>query len=341
MRSRWLVVGLLVACSGGEDDRHPAMPASGGVNATGATGGTPSRAGSSSPSDAGARGEPDAEGGAGGEGGAASAGEPPIIYEMGGLPQNMPGLCDPAMKLGEAEPQEVGVPGATLLALTPDELSVAFTTGAESSLVLYVADRASRQDDFVELEVAIPDGYHASTGVSLSSDGLTLALGRDDNSGFAEVTRPARGEAFGAEPSEARFAKINALKPMSGRSVGWPVLSSDGKALYFVSYFGQARVEQSELGADGTFSIGVEIDEFTLGGQEGQYKLISGLATDQRAIFFVDEATEHAMALFRSRPGSPFYEPLDLGERQGVAPNEDCTRIYSTVDGKLVYQTTQ
>jgi hypothetical protein len=331
----------LVACSGGKDDRHPALPASGGVSATG---GTPSRAGSSSPSNAGQSGESDpggGDGGVGGEGEGGSAGEPPIIYEMGGLPQNTPGLCDPAMKLGEPEPQELGVPGATLLALTPDEFVVAFTTGPAPSPVLYVADRASLQDDFVELQVSIPDGYHARTGVSLSSDGLALVLVRDGNSGFAEVTRQARGEAFGAQPSEARFAKINALKPMSGRSVGWPVLSSDRKALYFVSYFGQAWVEQSQLETDGTFSIGVEIDEFTLGGKEGQYKLISGLASDQRAIFFVDEATEHAMALFRSRPGAPFYEPLDLGERQGVAPNEDCTRIYSTVDGELVYQPKQ
>jgi hypothetical protein len=338
MRSSWLVVGLVLACSGGEEDRHPATPASGGDNATG---GTRARAGSPSQPEAGQAGQTDAEGGFGGEGGVGTAGEPPIIYEMGGLPQNMPGICDPAMKLGEPEPQDVGAPGATLLAMTPDELSVVFSTGAEQSLVLHVADRASRQDDFVTLQVSIPDGYYARTGVSLSSDGLELVLVRDDDSGFSEVKRDARGAAFGVEPSETRFAKINALKPMSGQSVGWPVLSSDGKALYFVSYFGQAGVRQSELGADDTFSIGTAIDEFTLGGKAGQYKLISGLATDQRAIFFFDEATQHAMALFRSRPGSPFYEPLDLGERQGVAPNEDCTRIYSTVGGELVLQTTQ
>lgn len=337
MRSSWLVVALLAACSSGEDDRHPAMPAQGGVSATG---GKSSKAGSPAQPDAGHAGQSDAEGGAGagGEGGVGSAGEPPIIYEMGGVPQNMPGLCDPNMKLGVAEPQTLAVPGATLVAMTPDELSVAFTTGSADSRLLYVADRASLQDDFVELQVSIPQGYSAESGVSLSQSGQSLILTRADNSGFAELTRAERGAAFAVEPNEARFTKINALKPMSGHSVGWPVQSSDGKSLYFVSYFGQSWVKQSELGADDTFSIGTEIDEFTLGGKADQYKLISGLATDQRAIFFVDEATKHAMALFRSRPGAPFYDPLDLGERQGVAPNEDCTRIYSTVDGSLVYQ---
>lgn len=336
MRSSWFVVGLVIACSSGEDDRHPAMPGQGGV---GASGGMRSKAGSASQADAGHAGQDDVGGGAAGEGGAGNAGEPPITYEMGGLPQNMPGLCDPAMKLGAAELQELAVPGATLLAMTADERSLAFTTGSADNLVLYVADRASPEDDFVELQVTIPDGYSAASGVSLSNDARTLVLTRADHSGFAELTRMAPTALFGVDPNEARFAKINALKPMSGHSVGWPVLSSDGKSLYFVSYFGQAWVKQSELGSDDVFDIGQEIDEFTLGGPSGEYKLISGLARDQRAIFFADEATKHAMALFRSRPGAPFYDPLDLGERQGAAPNADCTRVYSTVEGELVFQT--
>jgi hypothetical protein len=44
------------------------------------------------------------------------------------------------------------------------------------------------------------------------------------------------------------------------------------------------------------------------------------------------------MALFRSRPDAPFYEPIDLGARRGAAPNADCTRLYSSVDGELVAQ---
>jgi hypothetical protein len=166
---------------------------------------------------------------------------------------------------------------------------------------------------------------------------LGLILPRADGSGFGELAREARASAFGVEPSESRFAKINALKPMSGRSVGFPVLSNDGTSLYYVSYESDALVYQSTLGAD-TFDIGKAIDEFTLGGASGKFKLITGLASDQRAIFFLDEATQHASVLFRSRAEAPFYEPLDLGERQGAAPNADCSRVYSTVEGSLVYQ---
>ena len=44
------------------------------------------------------------------------------------------------------------------------------------------------------------------------------------------------------------------------------------------------------------------------------------------------------MALFRSPPGNVFSDPLDLGERRGAAPNQDCSRIYSAVGGNLVVQ---
>jgi hypothetical protein len=335
MRSSWLALGLVVACGSGEAERHPAAPEQGG---TGSAAGSGAHAGSASKPDAGQAGEAEPPGGASGEGGA--AGEPPIIYEMGGLPQNMPGICDPLLALGEPEAQQVGVDGATLLAMTSDELSVVFSTGANATLALQVGDRNSADAAFTPLTVSLPAGYLASQGVALSADGRRLVIVRDDSSGFAELSRSARGAAFGAEPDETRFAKINALKPMSGESVGWPVLSADGQALYFVSHFGSSRVKQSALEAD-VFSIGKPIDEFTLGGELGKHKLLSGISEDQRAIFFFDQATSHATALFRSYPDAPFYEPLDLGERRGAAPNRDCSRVYSSVASGIVFQTTK
>jgi hypothetical protein len=335
MQRLWLVVGLVAACGGGDDDRHPAAPGQGGTSS--AEGGG-SGAGAAATPEAGQAGATETPGGADGEGGA--AGEPPIIYEMGGLPQNMPGICDPEMELAEPQAQDVGASGASLLAMSADELSVVFTTGAAESFALHVGDRASVDADFSQQAVSLPAGYRASHGVALSGDGRKLVIVREDGSGFAELSRSARTSAFGVEPDETRFAKINALRPMSGESVGWPVLSNDGQALYFVSYFGDAQVKQSALEA-GEFSIGNTIDEFTLGGPMGEHKLLSGISADQRAIFFLDQATSHAMALFRSRPDAPFYEPLDLGERQGAAPNQDCSRIYSSTGSGVVFQSTQ
>lgn len=341
MRRAWPVVSLLVACSwvvacsGGDDDRPAAAP---DVEGGASSGGTRSKAGSSSVPDAGAEdpGSGGAETAGSGQGGAGGDG---LVYETAGAPPQAPaGACDPMMMPGDDQSQSAGVSGVKLLSMTPDELSAALTTDGGA---LHVADRSAANQTFTALEVTLPEGYVADTGVALSPDGLSLIVVRDDGSGLGELKRAARGQAFGAEADTTRFAVINGLQGTTGRSVGWPVLSSDEKELYYVSYFGYALVVQSSAGQGGVFAYGMEIDEFTLGGVEGEYKLLSGISSDQRAIFFLDQATGHSMALFRSYPNAPFYEPVDLGEREGVAPNESCSRLYSSVAGGLVFQATQ
>lgn len=341
MRRIWFGFVLVAACSGGGSDRHPAMPAEGGSSAGGTRPRPVGNAGSSS-TDAGAAGDSGVQGGAAsGEAGAGDAGHG-IVFEMAGAPPvEVPGVCAPAMKLGSGQAQDLGVADITLLAMTADELSVAFTTGSGAELALHVADRSSNKAAFAEAPVTLPGGFEAASGASLSSDGRKLILVMTDHSGFGELSREARGDAFLGDPDLSAFAKINGLKPMSGRSVGWPVLSHDGQDLYFVSYFGGALVNQSKRSQSGVFDIGTEIDEFTLGGKEGEYKLLSGLSPDQRAIFYFDEADQHSWARFRSRDGAPFYDPLDLGARRGATPSQDCSRIYSSLAGGLVAQAAQ
>lgn len=337
MRSVWLGLALVVACSGGENDRHPAMPAGAGSSTGGKASAT---AGSkATTTDAGAAGEPSAHGGAGD---AAGAGDGGSELEIGGAPvQAPPGVCDPAMTLGKAQAQDVGVPGATLLSMTADERSVAFTTGADDLLSLHVADRATASGDFADKLVTLPEGFDVTSGVALSSDGLELVLVMSDHSGFATLSRVSRSETFEGDADPTAFVPINQQKPMSGKSVGWPVLSSDGNTLYFVSYFGASLVRQSERDKYGVFDGGTAIDEYTLGGEEGAYKLINGVSSDQRAIFFFDQETSHQMALFRSAPGAPFYDQLDLGERRGASPNTDCSLVYSSIGSGVVAQPTK
>lgn len=335
MRSVWLGLAMAVACGGGGNDRAPAMPAEGGSTSTG--GKKPAVTAGNTSSHAGAAGEDTARGGA--SDGGANDGGTGLVLQIGGAPEQAPpGVCGPEMMLGADSAEDVGVAAVTLLAMTSDELSVAFTTGNAGSLVLHVADRASTTDEFAAADVTVPEGFDAESGVSLSSDARKLILVTSDHSGFGELARAARGDAFTGDADVTAFARINGQKPMSGRSVGWPVLSDDAKTLYFLSYFGQGLVVQSERDKSGVFDLGTELDEYTLGGQEGEYKLLNGLSSDQRAIFFFDQATQHATARFRSAPGAPFYDEVDFGVRRGLAPNADCSRLYSSVGGKLVVQ---
>jgi hypothetical protein len=331
---RYVWLGLLVAisCGSGEDgERAPAAPDTlGGSSSTGGNK-SPAMHGSN---EAGAGGElVEAQGGAGPEAGGEGGGG--ITYEPDEPPMFEPGVCDPAMVPDEDEPQTLGVSDVQLLALTPDELSIAFLAGS----VLYVADRSATDEPFAESAVTLPAGFEAVSGVSLSSDGQRLILVKEDHTGFGELIRATRADAFGAEADEMRFAYLNMLSMTVGRKVGWPVVSSDGETLYYVTYPGHSLVVQSSADDDGVFQLGVEIDEFTLGGPEGEYKYLRGISADERAIFFDDEATGHAVALFRQYEDAPFYDPVDLGERGGAVPNEACTRLYSSLDGALTLQT--
>lgn len=329
MRYVWLGLLVAISCGGGEDDeRAPAAPDTlGGSSSTGGNK-SPPKPGSS---DAGAGGEVSQSSGganAGGEGGGG------IVYEQDDPPMFEPGICDPAMAPGDDEALALGLSDVQLLAMTPDERSIAFLAGS----VLYVADRSTTNEPFAESAVALPAGFEATSGVSLSSDGKNLILVKDDQSGFGELSRATRAAPFGAEIDETRFAFLNMLSMTTARKLGWPVVSSDGDTLYYVTHPGYAAVVQSSADDDGVFQLGVEIDEFTLGGPEGEYKYLRGISTDQRAIFFDDEATGHAMALFRQYENAPFYDPVDLGERSGVVPNAACTRLYSSVGGELTRQ---
>jgi hypothetical protein len=328
VRYVWLGLVVAISCSGGEDDaRAPAAPDT--------LGGSSSTGGNKSPAmhgdDAGAGGDlGETQGGvnAGGEGGGG------IVYEQDDPPMFEPGVCDPAMAPGDDEALALGLSDVELLAMTPDERSIAFLAGS----VLYVADRSTTDEPFAESAVTLPAGFEAISGASLSADGKKLILVKDDHTGFGELSRSTRAAEFGAEIDETRFAYLNMLSLTNGRKVGWPVVSSDGETLYYVTYPGFSLVVQSPADGDGVFQLGIEIDEFTLGGPEGEYKYLRGISADERAIFFDDEATGHAVALFRQYEDAPFYDPVDLGERAGVAPNQDCTRLYSSLDGGLSVQ---
>lgn len=337
MRYVSLCLALAISCGdGGDGKRAPAAPGTQGGSSS--TGGKKSTAthGAGEAGDTGAGGDPESQGGShgGGEGGAS------IVYEEDDPPMFEPGLCDPAMMPGDDEPVLLGLSDARLLAMTPDELSAVLTTADGGEPKLLVADRGAVSESFTETEVAIPTGFEAKSGVSLSSDGTRLVLVRQDHTGFGELVREARGEAFASEADETRFAFLNMLSSTTGRFFSWPLLAGDGETLYYVTTPAPSLVEVSRT-EEGVFKLGAPIDMYTLGGPEGEYKFLTGLSSDERAIFFHDEATGHAMALFRQYEDAPFYNPLDLGEREGVVPNADCTRLYSSSGGGLVFQTVE
>jgi len=313
-----LSLTLFLACSPDED--RPAAPgANGGTAASGgATTGSGGRGGSTATTG----GAPASEAG--------SAGDPFGDVPGGGVPSFEDPLCDPAASYGDEEPVELpGTGELTVLGITLDERSVLFVRGSAQAGALSISDRDGAAEAF-EASVRLNelDAFGLEHGAALSSDALSLVLVQADGRAFAELTRAQRGRGFG-RPDATRFELLNRDAEFSGAHISFPLLSSDGTKLYYVKTLVESRVAVSVLGADDRFELPNVIDEYTLGGSEDGAKLISGLASDERSIYFYDEASKQSAALFRSRPEGPFYDPVEYGERRALAPNEDCSALYS------------
>lgn len=121
-------------------------------------------------------------------------------------------LCDPSAQWGPGQ-AVLGLTqqgSAQSLALTPDELTIAWVEANDAGAFVYrVAGRASAADPVGNEQTLALDGLATPPGISLSVDGLTLALVKPNQSGFVEATRTSASEPFGT-PAESEFKSLNA-----------------------------------------------------------------------------------------------------------------------------------
>lgn len=338
----WSLVALAVtgpvACG---DDKTPPGPADWGGstgNGTGAThsAGKKQNDGGEAPAVAG-NGNVEPMGGAGpdlppigdvgGEG---------VVGENGGMPPDLPARCKPAEKWANPKSLDgISTPGADelLLAITHDEKTLVFSRGDD----LFVADRSSADVDFgTEVLLTLPDGYVFARGVALTPDGLALTLVDANGYAFAEVTRVARSGAFGTEPSTARFAEVNDAQKFSHDILSNPVLSEDGKSFYYgARKASSTRVWQARGGA--SFSSLTQLDPVALGAEDGKAKLPLSVASDERALFVLDEAVGHVAGLWSLTAQAELAQRVDFADLQSAFTSTDCGRLYGTrkVDASL------
>lgn len=274
------------------------------------------------------------------EGGAAD--EPPIGtiggafpgVSEGGAPPNPTPVCDPAAKW--SSPQGLTALNTAqadehLLALSHDELSLVFSRGD----ALFVADRKSAGDDFAApLAVQLPAAYTFAQGLALSDDGLTLVVVSADQHALADVTRSARSKTFDGIPNTQRFAWVNANLTQSGL-LSSPVLAADGKSLLLT------RLESGDSSVfrvrGDRFDDATALDAVTLGAVDGNHKLTQSLSEDARTLFFFDEGTGNAAALWSSTPAAAYTERVELKGLLSAFSNANCGRLYGTleVEGSL------
>ncbi len=329
------------ACS--SDSVRPSLVSEGGQASDGGrSGSSPAEAGSADL--AGASGEGAGDSGASGNGGGSSGGTPAELGGSAGKAPTVPAVCDPLATWSAATSVASVSSGAseTLLALSPDELDLAFLRDG----ALYVAHRTAAGASFsTGSALAIPTGWSAAHGASLSADGKRLLLVSDpDQKKLGEWTRPNRESAFSGAIDTRAFATVNQDSDYTGKVYASPTISAGDDQLFFNSSFldADSTIVVSSRTGTGAWSAPRTLSAGTFdGGGPGKRRLPTGVSADGRTLFYFNEESADEEARWRatSSVNSPLYDMLSLGARRGAAANSACNRRYFTANGDVGAET--
>ena len=336
---------LGVACSSSSDPHAPAV-SDGGASSQSGSGaggrkpvGTSGGAGTEFGGSAGELSEGGSAGAAAGEGG------------EGGLEQGMiipvsPGACSEDSAWASSTP----LPGIStaaserLLSITADELDILFLRDG----ALLTAHRDLARAEFgAAAAVSVAEGFAVDGGAALSTDGKTMVLIAMDGQSFAAFTRPSRTGTFDATPDTTSFTGINQRALQTMQHYAAPGLAPNGKTFVFSGFTPEPEAgfpsgvegvsvvyESAWTGAGWAMPESISQDLFD--GTSSDRALPSGLSSDSRTLFYFDEGSGKQLARFRDRPDAPLYTVVDLGARDGAAPDARCDRLYYSSDGDVL-----
>jgi hypothetical protein len=264
-------------------------------------------------------------------------GETTTSPEAGGDSASGP-VCPMGFSFGAAmNVPGIGAGDKTFAAITPDELTIAWVL---SSGKVLVADRTDPSQPFGNPQT-VPGTYQYDR-VALSSDGLTLIVVLPMGTGLGQLTRASRSQPFSGNPDTAPFSMLltfggeeDAGMPEAGMAtaaIGDPVLSNDGKLLFFSVY---------DQNNDGSIAVSekvgtkwlkpVTLTQPELDPMNGKRRHPTGLSSDGLTLFFWDEVDSKEKAAWRKTNTSfdfVFSMFVDLADRKDAQPSASCTRLY-------------
>lgn len=253
----------------------------------------------------------------------------------GGMDASAPSLCDPKTMYGAAMAVSGVAAGDKMFgAITPDELTIAWI--APNGTVSY-ADRTDKGQPFGNAQSLQNTFEHDR--VALSSDGLTLIVVMTGAKSFAQVTRTARAMPFGGTPDTMPFSMI--LVPFMSEdggvgmgNVGDPVLSADGKQLFF-SIFNAGTRETVAFSEKVSTQWGkpTTLKQMELASSGGKRRRPTGISSDGRTLFWWDEVDGKEKAGWRGSTKAfdlTFSGIVDLGDKKDAQPVAKCDRLYFT-----------
>jgi hypothetical protein len=235
-------------------------------------------------------------------------------------------LCAPGSDFIFGTPIAVDAGNAArLVAVTSDELTIAWATFGSSTELYFVADRESIDEPF---DAPLPV-LSAGSLVGLSPDGLRAITLASDGRKYAEMSRAGRHTDFSDE-LEGAFSTINARATSSALSYADAVIAADDRLLVYTSFSdeGEASLLISTRDDAGPWPAGEAVKgcEFTAHGSV--IRRPTGVAADGLTLFYFDPDRGFARAAWRASADQPFTFFRDLKDVGRVAPNATCETLY-------------
>ena len=255
----------------------------------------------------------------------------PCDSDADAVPPAFTAVCSPraGWPAAVAAPITVGA-NASLLGITPDELTIVWLEPESSQVVYFVADRSSVDGAFGQAQ-----RLEGENVLAVSPDGLRLVVLSDDQGALLERTRSARGQPFGSR-GEGDFILINADAQALGHGFSSCVFSPDGLGLFYTVGGTDERhpLRDSRRSAGEAWPIGVALKGCELEAHAGFGRYPTGVSSDGKTLFFYDAWREVARGAWRETSDGPFTWFRDLGDWRAVQVNAACDSLYySAVDG--------
>jgi len=237
------------------------------------------------------------------------------------------GVCPPDAAWTGPAPLELDAGSLErMLALTPDELTVVWSSYGSSALAYFVADRSDPSQPFgaprlIDLGLQV---------MGVAPDGLRLALRSSDGAVLSEATRSSRDQDFEATPS-ASYALLNLEAEIGSLSFHDVVFSADDRTLVYTALAEGGTSYPVFLAireAGAAWPVGQALERCELSFKAGAWRRPTALSSDGLTLFFFDEVRGKARAAWRETTLDAFswFEDLPQGRWSGV--NHDCSRLY-------------
>lgn len=218
-------------------------------------------------------------------------------------------------------------------AITPDERTLVYYRVSSSDTVsVLVSDRSTAKATFPAAgAVTTPPTGIAAKGMAISPDGLRLVLVSADGRSLRQIVRPSRSALFDGTADATPFANVNKLAADGPSRLGYPVLGSDDRTLYFT--YGDPTLAPSirrasrASAADPWGSIG-PVEGSAVSGTGTMGMVPTGVSPDGRTLFVWALTGNREYAVY-PEPGSDLFTGRkDLGDKRFASPAGDCLSLY-------------